>query len=212
MKVFLRSDEKTPIIHAREFAVVLRSSHMTHWVNISIRRAVASIVFGLAMSVASASANPILSLDTVSADVDVNDVVELQIRIDDAVDLFSFSFYLLFNQDILTFESADEGSFPQDGLPPFSTFFIAGLVPYPNFDSPTEALVVGNTILGPDLSFSGSGVVATARFVAHAAGTSFFSLEEPVFVPSAVPDEPSAMIVVVAAFALAFCRSFTRAS
>jgi hypothetical protein len=187
-------------------------THMTLKVSVLVRRSLACAVFAWAMSVASASANPILSLDLADATVNVGDSVEVKISIDSEVDLFAFSFYFLFDQNILSFSEATEGPFPQDGLPPFSTFFIAEMVPYPNFDSPTEALAIGNAVLGPDLGFSGAGIVATARFVAHTAGTSFFSLEEPVFVPSAVPDEPSAMIVVVAAFALAFCRSFTRAS
>jgi hypothetical protein len=54
--------------------------------------------------------------------------------------------------------------------------------------------------------------VATARFVAVTAGNSLFTIEEPVFLPSAVPDEPSTMVVLIAALALAGYRSFTQPS
>ena len=178
------------------------------------------------MSAASASATPILSIDPTSTTVNVGDSVVLEIKIGDVVDLFAFSFDLVFDQTILSFQSITEGAFLTSGGDP--TFFISGTVFPP--DSGTVS-GTGNVVLGPGVS--GSGTLAIATFLAQMAGTSSITFQDPVFVDSnnaliafdpinsgsvevigvfAVPDEPSGMILLASALALAACRCFTRAS
>jgi Cohesin domain len=201
---------------------------MTLWeASVLIRRSVVSIVFVWAMSAASASATPILSIDPTSTTVNVGDSVVLEIKIGNVIDLFAFSFDLLFDQTILSFQSITEGAFLTSGGDP--TFFIPGSVFPP--DSGTVS-GTGNVVIGAGVS--GSGTLAIATFLAQMDGTSSISFQELVFVdsnsaliavdavnsgsvevigvPSAVPDEPSAMILLASALALAACRSFTRAS
>ena len=142
-----------------------------------IRRLVASVCFVSALSAASASAAPILFIDPANTIVNVNDPVVLNIKIGTVVDLFSFSFDLLFDQTKLSFQSITEGAFLTSGGD--LTFFIAGTVFPPGSGTVSGT---GNVVFGPGVS--GSGTLAIATFLAQAAGTSSISFQDPVFVDS----------------------------
>ena len=193
--------------------------------SVLIRRSVALVFFVWAMSAVSTSASPILSIDPASTTVNAGDTFTLNIDIADVVDLFTYNFDLAFDQNILAFQSIVEGPFPQNAE---STFFIAGQELTPGTVSFT-----GNTVLGPT-GVSGSGTLAIATFLAIMAGTTSITFPDQLFidsnfdqisfdainsgsvqvngVTSAVPEEPSTMILLASALAFAACRCFTRAS
>ena len=205
---------------------------MTSWGNVFIRRTVTSVVFVWALSAASASANAILSINPATTTVNVGDTFTLDIQIDGVVDLFSYNFDLSFDPDFLQFQDIVEGDFPKTGISEvFQTdFFTLGE------ENPGTLSFITNVIYGPTGN-TGSGTLAVARFKAMMAGETWITFPEqfpnqllfsdssdnPIAVSavsgfvqvngvaSAVPEEPSTIILLVAALALAACRGFTRA-
>lgn len=202
---------------------------MTLQASMLIRRSIASVVFVWAMSTATASANTILSIDPATTTVNVGDTFSVNINIAGVEDLFSYNFDLLFDPDILLFQSITEGAFLTSGGD--ATFFIDGDgLTTPGIVAFTTSAIFGAT------GVSGGGTLAIATFEAKMAGETDItfpdqfpfqllfsdSIDMPIAVSafegtvqvnaSAVPEEPSTMILLVAAVALSACRCFTRAS
>jgi hypothetical protein len=201
---------------------------MTPRASAFIRRSVASVFFAWAMSATSASATPILSIESATTAVEVGDSVVFEIKIDDVVDLFTFSFDLLFDQTILSFQDITEGDFLTSGGD--STFFIPGTV-FP----PGSGIVsgTGNVVLGAPVS--GDGILAIATFEALKAGASSITFQDLLFVniddapiafddddvgsgsvevteAASVPDESSTMLLLAASLvAFTAYRRFTGA-
>jgi hypothetical protein len=181
-----------------------------------IRRSIASVVFVLTMSAVSASATPILSIGPPTTTANVGDTVELNISITGVVDLYVFGVDLLFDPTRLSFVDTTEGAFPAAG----GDFFIPGSVPPERLD--TVAGICNVFLLGA----SGDGILAFARFQVLAAGTSLITLQDPMFLDSAlqnisfdvdpgsaeviglasaVPDQPTTMLLLASALAVAAC-------
>jgi Cohesin domain len=200
---------------------------MTPWGSMIIRRSVASVVFVCAMFAASASAGPILSINPATTTVSVGDSFTLNIDIAGVDDLFSYNFDLLFDPEILRFDGIAEGEFLKSGTFPGTEFFSLGE------ETPGLVSFITNSIYG-DEGVTGSGTLAIATFFALMPGETLISFptefpnqllfsdssDSPIGVTadeglvqvnaSTVPDEPSAMILLVAALAVAACRCFTR--
>lgn len=203
---------------------------MTSWGSVFIRRTVACVVFVWAMSSASASANAILFINPATTTVNVGDTFTLGVHIDGVVDLFSYNFDLAFDSSILSFVGIVDGGF----IPPGDIdLFFPG-------EEWTEGIVsaTGNSVYGDGAGVNGNGTLAFATFMAMMAGETWITFPDqfpnellfsdstgaPIAVSavsglvqvngvtSAVPDEPSPMILLVAALALAACRCYTRAS
>ena len=210
---------------------------MTLQASVLIRRSIACVVFVWAMAAASASANTILSIDPATTTVNVGDTFSVNINIAGVVDLFSYNFDLFFNPDILSFQSIVEGDFPKSGIDPApeTSFFTLGE------ENPGVVSFVTNSIFGP-AGASGSGTLAIATFLAMMAGETTIDFETefpPEFAidltfsdshdnpivfsainagsvqvngVATVPEEPSAIILLTAALALAACRWLADAS
>ncbi len=180
----------------------------------------------------SASANPILSVNPSTTTVNVGDTFTVDIDIANVVDLFSYNFDLVFDPTYLLFSGIVQGTFFPPPPPGEDSSFFPGL----------EDLALGrvefvaDSVVGNNPGVSGDGTLAIATFEARMAGTpsitlanllfldATFDLENPILFSAinaasvqvdgvaTVPEEPSTMILVVAALALAAYRSITQAS
>ena len=185
------------------------------------------------MSAVSASANTILSTNPATTTVNVGDTFTVDIYIEGVVDLFSYNFDLTFDSSILDFQSIVEGEFPKSGISPGDDTVFFSL----EEENPGTVSFITNAIVGSE-GVSGSGTLAIATFFALMAGTT--SIDFPDEFPhdftfsdsegnpiafsainsgsvqvngvATVPEEPSAMILLASALALAACRRFTDAS
>jgi hypothetical protein len=216
-------------------------THMTLEVSVLVRRSLACVVFAWAMSVASASANPILFIDPSTTAVNVNDTFTVNIAIAGVTDLFSYNFDLGFDPEILSFLSIAEGDFFPHQPPCDEAFTPPCEIP---FFIPGEELIPGTvsftgdavTVVDQNVGVNDDGILAVATFRAIMAGTSSIALSNWLFLDSTlddqnpigfsavntgsvqvngvatVPDEPSTMVVLIAALALAGYRSFTQPS
>jgi hypothetical protein len=156
---------------------------MTLWASALIRRLIASVVFVWAMSAASASANPILSIDPATTTVNVGDTFSVDVNIAGITDLYAFQFDVMFNDALLdpVFVPPDladpfdpggystEGSFLSIGGP---TFFNKGSYA----DGDGKVAFTFALLLGAVPGVSGDGTLATLTFAATAAGPATFSL------------------------------------
>lgn len=212
---------------------------MTSWGNVFIRRTVTSVVFVWALSAASASANailPRLTVTTASYTVNVTDTFYVNIDIEGVTDLYAYQFDFAFDSSILTFVSIAEGTFLSDGISPGGgTFFIDGTDPpstvYGNSVVGQDLGVGGSGRLATATFRATTSGIASITLPNPLIDSNFLFIDsnfmpitfdpiESVYsasvrvnsVSSAVPDEPSAMILLVAALALATCRCCTRAS
>jgi hypothetical protein len=97
------------------------------------------------------------------------DVLELELRADGVQDLYGIAFDLNFPAQVLRFESIAEGPFLGTGGVATSA---------QGAEAGAGTVVVGVTRLGAVSGASGSGVIATLRFTALAAGEGALSFED----------------------------------
>jgi len=124
-------------------------------------------------------ASPLVSIDPVSSTVAAGSSFFLDIDVTNIDDLFSFSFDVLYDPTLLTFNSITEGSFLASGG---STFFGEG-------DLPRIAGSVTNVfdlLLGDIPGVSGTGTLARLSFTALVAGTSTVGLSNLMLLDSGV--------------------------
>lgn len=162
------------------------------------------------------AATPVLSFVATPASGIVGSTIDLDIRITDVTDLYSFQFSVEFNSNTLQAGDLYEGKFLLSGG---ETYFIpgekdnsAGLVSY-----------MVNTLLGPVGGVSGSGSLAHITFSVFGAGSSTLrfkdvllldsaqnditpTLTEQVVVTSAVPEPASYLMLGAGLLGLAALR------
>ena len=176
---------------------------------------------------------PTLFINPAATTVNVGDTFTVNIDIAGVTDLFSYNFDLSFDPNILSFLNIVEGDFPKSGVAPGeeTIFFSLGE------ENPGTVSFITSAIIG-SAGVTGGGTLATATFTALMAGTTFLTfpddaLHDFTFSNSqgnpidfsaidsgsvnvsgvvTVPEEPSTMILLVSALALAACRSVTRES
>jgi hypothetical protein len=207
---------------------------MTSWASVLIRRSIACVVFVCAMIAVSgsAAANPILSANLTTTTVNVGDTLTVDIDIANAVDLFSYNFDLVFDPTFLLFSGIVQGTFFPPPPPGEDSAFFPGL---PDSVLLGRVEFIADSVVGDNPGVSGAGTLAIASFKALMAGTTSITFANLLFADpdfneialgadpiksgevqvdgvATVPEEPSTMILVVAALALAACRSLTQAS
>ena len=152
-------------------------------------RRIFGVLFFLLIGAARANAAT-LTFD--SATVNVQDTFGVQIRVLNVTDLFTFGFDLAYDPAVVQFLGADEGSFlpsavvtpPSDPNFPNMTFFFG-----PDATTPGLLSLVSGTLAGPDQvsGATGSGVLATIRFLALATGNAGLAIQNALLLDSAFP-------------------------
>jgi hypothetical protein len=135
------------------------------------------LVAGLLAASSHAWAAPTLSIVTTPNPSQVGSVVDVDVRISDAIDLYSYNFSLNFDASLFRAIGVSEGAFLGAGGATYSDGGTIG--------SGTISYIF-NTLLGPEPGVSGSGSLAHIQLEAIGIGSGAFSFTDLMFVDSAL--------------------------
>ena len=140
-----------------------------------------NLVAALLAACSHAWAAPTLSIVTTPNPSQVGAVVDVDVRIADAVDLYSYNFSLNFDANLFRAIGVSEGAFL--GTAGATDFGYVGI------DNATgNVSYVYNFLLGPEFGASGSGSLAHIQLEAIGIGRGAFSLSDLAFVDSTGAD------------------------
>ena len=132
------------------------------------------LVAGLLAACSQAWAAPTLSLVTSPNPVTFGSVLDLDVRISDAVDLYNYNFSVNFDASLFRAISVAEGAFLGSAGDTFAGF--------DSIDNTTgKVSYVYNVLVGPETGAFGSGSLAHIRFEAIGVGSAAFSLSDLAF-------------------------------
>lgn len=122
-------------------------------------------------------AAPTLSLVTTPNKSQVGDVVDVDVRISDVADLYSYNFSLNFDASVFRAIGVSDGGFLSSAG---DNYF-----GYVGFDNTAgQVSYVYDTVVGPEAGVSGSGSLARIRLEAIGGGTGIFSFSDLSFTDS----------------------------
>lgn len=137
-----------------------------------------TLVAGLLAACSQAWAAPTLSIVTTPNPSQVGSLVDVDVRISDAVDLYSYNFSLNFDASLFRAVGVSEGAFL--GTAGATDFGYAGI------DNTTgNVSYVYNYVFGPESGATGSGSLAHIRLEAIGLGSGAFSFSDLLFLDSA---------------------------
>jgi hypothetical protein len=138
-----------------------------------------TLVAGLLAACSHAWAAPTLSLVTTPNPAQLGSVVDVDVRISDVADLYTYQFSFNFDENLFRAISVGEGAFLSAGGATYGDngTFGDGTISY-----------IFNTLLGPEPGVSGGGSLAHIRLEAIGLGSAAFSFSDVLFLDSAAND------------------------